>query len=373
MTVNRIAIFIFAVALLRTDTFDAVAADSPKASAAERARLQGALEAAQANVFGVNGLDAAYELLAVTDAATRSGAADVATQSGASLLSVIERATASSETAGGSAAQDSIDQLLDLKFSAGSSGLEAIVGAIDIAMQRLMTVAEAAQVATIESNGDWDARIDALTALGDLQASAAQANLAADAERIGRAFDRAFATVSEDAHNVTGSDRVVALNAIRTGRDERLADAASNNVQTVAAELRAAEQSADDDIDLAGASDLDAAMEDSTCVETGLTEASQGRGLEAIERDCMLSGHTTSAARCTTRNLSFVCYKADAGGESLTYVYRGTPEEDDLRIACGTGNILESMSVPVDGAPYRSANTRHALTCAPIGDRADSE
>lgn len=368
---------IFLAVLMGLGSAEARAADSPAApSAVERARLQGALEAAQANVFADHGLDAAYELLAVADSATRANAGDVAKSATDALLAVVERATVAGETDPSPAAQDAIDQMLDLKFSASASGLEVVLSALDGAMRRLITTVEAAQVDIANQDEDaWEQRLDALTALADLQASAAQANLSQEADRIGRSFDRAFAALSEDAHNVSGADRIAALDAVRTAREERLADAANNNVQSVAAELRAAEQVEHDESGAAdfGGLDLDGQMEDSTCVETGLTEAVQGQGVDVLERECMLSGHATSAGRCPTRDLSFVCYKADAGSESLTYVYRGTPEEDDLRNACGIGNILESMSVPADGAPFRNSGTKLALTCAPIGERAGAE
>ncbi len=371
------AIPIVGLVLIGLSVWQCVPAVAADLSPSERARLQASLEAARPGPGGDRQLDAAYELLAVADTATKGGGTDIAASATAALISVIDNAgLTGSGTVDLGRAQDAIDQLLDLKFSAGSAGLDSVLSAIDRSMRRLFLVVEGGLSKAVSAGDDFDSRLQSLAAMADLQASAAQANLAEEAATIGRSFDIGFQELSEEAHTVTGSDRIAALDGVRTSREERLADAVANNVQTVAAELRSAEQSEgadliDESTDVGETLDNEEFVEDSICVETGVVGEPASPLAETLQRACVLAGHTALVARCPMRDLSFVCYRSEQNAESIVYVYRGTPEEETMRLTCGADNIVESGGVPADGAPFRGPAVNLALTCAPIGERAE--
>jgi hypothetical protein len=354
----------------------ACASAAPAGEAPDRARLQASLDAARAQAAGEAGLDAAYELIALADAVARSNHADVSNAAVTELLGIVVRASQAAADAPRDRAHDTIDQLLDLKFSAAASGLESVIAALDRAMQRLIPGVRTALAERVEDEDDWDIRMEAATAMSDLQASAAQANLNEEAADVGRAFDAAVARLAESAHSDGDiglrQARAQAVAELQSIHDERLADAVTNNVRAVAAELRATEQAVvqieqegtteGEDLSLADA----LAPEDSTCVETGALAASAP--LDDAERECVLSGRSPSSARCPTRDLSFVCYRSTDAQETITYVYRDTIEEEPVRQSCA--DLVESGGVPQGGAPFRNGQMRLAMTCAPAGEQA---
>ena len=340
-------------------------------------QLTASYDEAMANAGDGGQLDAAYELLAVVESATAAGGTELAARASDGLIGLVNRAGRAANDLPAAAAQDSIDQLLDLKFSAGSSGLDRILAAIDSAMMPLIGRAHDGLSAVIKGDEDFETRLNALAALGDLEASSAQANLTDAATTIGRSFDEGFSAVSEDAHSVDGVDRIAALEAVRATRDERLTDAVTNNVKSVAEEIRAAELTGDPSAEEAEADglgeDYEAFVESATCTETGTAGPAPGPLTDALTRACVLSGNTTASARCPTRDLSFVCYRKDAAAESIVYVYRNTPEEEMMRFDCAEADMLDSSLIPEAGAPFRGDGVTLALTCAPLGQRADKE
>lgn len=349
-----------------------------------REQLQSSLASGIAHEQETNNLDAAYELLGVADVAMRAHEPEIAARAAEALIATVDRALAASAQAPVSEVQDTLDQLLDLKFSASASGIDNVLKTIDHGMKALIPQIGNELRAQVDEQEDWETRVQFLAALADLQSTAAQATLNDEADNVGIIFDIAWdelkGTADAESDSSTKQARLDTLDAVRQTREERLADAVANNVRAVAEEMRA---NGDDRHSFAddGGTDFDlgfgpqaTGMEESTCVETGIlgadAAAPPASPLDALRRDCAMSGRAPSAARCSTRELSFVCYEALGGSESITYVYRNTPEEEELRRSCGAENLIEPANVPGDGAAFRNAQMKLSLTCAPVGDRA---
>jgi hypothetical protein len=360
----------------------AVAQQTPADAIHEQLRIS--LAEGIAHVQDAHGLDAAYELLGVTDVAMRANEPDIASRAAEALIGTVDRALAASAQASAGEAQDTLDQLLDLKFSASASGIDNVLTTIDRAMKTLIPQIGSERRMRVDTDEDWESRVQSLAALADLQSTAAQATLTDEAAGVGLIFDSAWdqlkATADGESDPGAKMARLDILDAVRLTREERLADALANNVRAVAEEMRA---SGDDRNSFADDGGTDFALgfgpetsgvEESTCVETGTlaTEISTtpASPLDALQRDCAMSGRAPSAARCSTRELSFVCYEALGASESIIYVYRNSPEEEELRRSCGAENLLEPANVPGDGVAFRNSQMKLSLTCAPVGERA---
>jgi hypothetical protein len=148
-----------------------------------------------------------------------------------------------------------------------------------------------------------------------------------------------------------------------------VADASANTVDAVAAQLRSSDK---DDSGRSGSRPPSAGdSADGSCVETGYVgKAIAQKYQRSHDRACVDSGRIPGTKRCPVANLSLACYARIPDGETITYVYRNTPEEAFLRKACSSDDQLPASRVPAAGAPFRSRDVSYAFTCAPSGESA---
>ena len=189
------------------------------------------------------------------------------------------------------------------------------------------------------------------------------------ASAVAAAFDAKVAALdkraSQDSDDAERARKLGTLAEAKRSRTEQLADARTNNVDAVAAQLKGSKgeestrgPSSPDSQNIAG---------DTSCVETGYrTKPLADKYRPSHDRECASSGRVSATAHCPTANLSLTCYGRIPDGEKITYVYRNTPEEAYFRKACPESDTIPAAKVPPGGAPFRAKDINLAFSCAPI-------
>jgi len=364
----------------------AAASAQPNDQAESAADFKRAYDSAIADAKGNTTLDPAYELLGVAGNARQRNLTDMTAGAANAFADLIQRVTANAAKKGGSTAQDTLDQLVDLRFFAGTTQIEKTTTALDAAMRGLFPVV----ITIIETHAaapNWEDKINALRDLASLQASATQVLLGDIATQVGTAFDtRAAAAETQanaDEDNAERARKLGALNELKRSRDDQVKDAAVNNVNTVAQQMEASGRTAGSgplQQSEAGADvPADLIEGEGSCIETGYQIArAAGTAGQRIaptdpdlrrvhDRDCVNSGRVPSTGRCSTVNLSLVCYARLPDGEKISYAYTGTPSESYFRKNCTPSDLVPAAKIPKTGPTFRNPDIKLAFVCAPAG------
>jgi hypothetical protein len=226
----------------------------------------------------------------------------------------------------------------------------------------------------VDTAGTFADKLKYVDTLGDLQASATQIMKEDAAHDISAAFDQKIAQLEGMARDQTNAEAreqmTESLAKTRHTREERMADARANNLNVVA-ELLRNETDKSFDGGIGGRNHAETAESENmtagvnSCIETGFTGQQDPTLLRSMKLDCINSGRLPAEGRCSTRNLSFLCYDDAAGTEKLTYVYRGTPDEEYFEHKCDANRVVKADKVPSSGALFRKANAVLGFTCAP--------
>ena len=328
------------------------------------AELQQAFDAANTSARASDSLDPAYELLGNAGTAQSRSILPLAPNAAAAFVDLVQRATAAAQRKRGSAARDTLDQLVDLRFLAKSEEVQPAMKALDVAMRTLFPEVSDALQKSIDAAKDWDERLTLLGELASLQGSAVQVMMDDVAAAIGAAFDARVVTLdkiaSQDSDDAERARKLGGLADAKRTRTEQTADAAANNVDAVAAHLKSGGK----------ARSMDAGV--SSCMETGYRSkqlAQQNRADH--DRACVDTGRGPAiGGHCPVANVSLACYGRVADGESITYVYRDTPEEAAAQKSCAAADQLPGNRIPAAGAPFRAKDVSLAFTCAPSTEAA---
>lgn len=369
----------FVFPLLLVSLAAPVGADTPSLKDLRDSLANARREAQQAP-----GLDAAYELVGLADAAQQQNAAEIASEATTLLNTVLTRASEAAMTASIPEAHDAVDQLVDLSFFARTSQVTGADATLQKSLRALLPkVAQdvRAEMAGAGTNAaTWPTALTHLTTLGELQAAATLTMLSDLAQAIGRDFDSEAAKLEALARKDARADELLAdVKAARTGRDSQLAEAKANDLAAVAAEIsgpgrggrdRAADGSSGGDADV-----------DHTCTETGVLDqegnmyANQSE-VAKLEEECINSGRLPTEDRCPAPNRVYACRESlSPTMERLIYVYRGTPEERMVKSGC-KGDILEPGQLSGKTPAFKNTAMRRVVTCMPLGEdenRADRE
>jgi len=347
------------------------AAEPTSSTAAD---LQSAYEEAAHDARLRDELDPAYQLLGIAEAAHMQNFPQIAAKAATAFADLVKRATTKALKTGGTAAEDALDQFVDLRVVARSANLPLPQAALDEAMASLFPTVSAGLQRKIDDAGSWVDKLEYAQDLGDLQASAAQILKEDLAGEIGAAFDQKIAQLQEFADQETDADARAqmeeGLARARKFRDDRVADAHINNINVVAALMQSETAKAfgggarDNDSDNAAVPE-ETPADGGSCIETGFTDKQDPAFVQNMKRDCINSGRLPAEGRCSTTNLAFLCYDDSPGHEKLTYVYRNTPDELYFRRTCSPDKLLRADKVPPSGAPFRAANAVLGFTCAP--------
>ncbi len=349
----------------------ASAAENPGAGDAA-ASLRNAFREAQREASTGDDLDPAYELLGIAEAAQQQDLPQLAMQAASAFADLVKRTTAKVLKIGGSVIEDTLDQFVDLRFMARTANLPLPQAALDDAMLSLFPPVAAAVQRKVDEAGTWADKLKFADDLAGLQASAAQIMKQDLARDLGAAFDlktaqlEAVATQEQDA---TVRDGMLAdlVNA-RKSRDDRVVDANANNINVVAALMaNPGGRTSDAGSRAPSAADVPEELAAGThsCIETGFTAKQDSAQLRSLQSTCLNSGRFAVQGRCSTNNLAFLCYDAAPGGEKMTYVYRGTPEELYFQRKCSPDKLVPAGDVPTSGATFRASNAVLGFTCAP--------
>ncbi|MSO72911.1 MAG: hypothetical protein EXQ84_04795 [Rhodospirillaceae bacterium] len=350
-------------------------AASPGASSAAES-LRSAFRDAVRDASTGDDLDPAYELLGIAETAQQQDLPEIAAQAATAFADLVKRATTSALKTGGSSIEDTLDQFVDLRFMARTANLALPQVALDEAMASLFPPVSTSVQRKVDDAGSWSEKLKYADDLAGLQASATQIMKGDLARDMGAAFDlktaqlETFANQEQDAG--TRARMLAALGDTRKARDDRVVDANANNINVVATLMRnQGGQTADAGSRAPSARDVPEELAAGTysCIETGFTAKQDPVQLRSLQTSCVNSGRQPVSGRCTTNNLAFLCYDAAPGGEMLTYVYRGTPEELYFQRKCSPDKVVQAGDVPPAGATFRAANAVLALTCAPAGAR----
>ena len=224
-----------ALSLAATLTFcPAAAADKATAEGLRSAFLEAARDAKLTDE-----LDPAYELLGIAEAAQQQDIPQLAAEAAGSFADLVKRAAAKALKTGGALAEVTLDQFVDLRFMARTANLTLPQSALDDAMTKLFPSVRTSLETKFNQAAEWAGKRAAADELADLQASATQLmndDLAGD---MGAAFDRKTAeleTLAGQAEDEeTRTQMHDALAESRKLRDDRVADAKTNNINAVAA------------------------------------------------------------------------------------------------------------------------------------------
>ena len=317
-------------------------------------------------------LDPGYELLGIAQTAQQQNLPQIAAEAATAFADLVKRATAKALKTGGSAAEDTLDQFVDLRFMARTANLPLPQAALDDAMASLFPPVAMAVKRKFDDAPDWSAKLNFADDLADLQASATQIMKEDVAREMGEAFDQKAAQLETAANDATDADerarQLEALTKTRKSRDDRIVDANANNINIVAALMQnQSERTADAGSRAPSEVDVPEELAAGTrsCIETGFTGKQDPAVLRGLQVNCINSGRLPAQNRCSTSNLAFLCYDAAPGGEKMTYVYRDTPEELYFRRRCGSDKMVNGAQVPSNGAPFRANNAVLAFVCAP--------
>jgi hypothetical protein len=346
-------------------------AAEPDAVTAAIADLQAALDDAAHESRLSDDLDPAYRLLGIAETAQRQNLPDIAAKAATTFADLVKRSAVKALRLGGTTAEDTLDQFVDLRFVARTANLPLPQAALDDAMANLFPVVSVAVQQKIDDAGHWADKLKYARELADLQASAAQILKTAIAQDLGAAFDSKMSELETLAGRESAPDERHAMledvAKMRKLRDDRLVDANANNLNVVAALM-----SADKETESAtgAASEVNVPEElaagTTSCIETGIVGKADAAVLRGLRLNCINSGRLPAQKRCSMANLAFLCYAETAESEKITYVYRGTPEELYFQLKCGSERIVPAGSIPESGPAFRTAAAL-AFTCAPSG------
>ncbi|TAL01179.1 MAG: hypothetical protein EPO08_11180 [Rhodospirillaceae bacterium] len=359
----------------------------PGDNAASAADFKSAYDAAITDAKGSESLDPAYELLGVAGNARQRNLTDMATGAANAFSDLIQRAATAALRKGGSVAQDTLDQLVDLRFFAGTTQIEKPATALDAAMRSLFPVVAKTLESRADSAPNWEDKLGALRDLASLQASATQVMLDDMATPIAAAFDTrvAAAETSATAEEDTAerARRLGALTELKRSRTDQVNDAATNNVSAVAQQMGSSGRTAGTSPLQRSEAGADVPAEliegEGSCIETGYhLENGNPAGSQQIvptdpelrrihDRDCVNSGRVPSTDRCSMSNLSLLCYARLPGGEKITYAYRDTPADAYFKKTCAADDLVPADKIPKSGVSFHSPGVRLAFVCAPAG------
>ena len=340
--------------------------------------LRASLESAKQQAQKAEGLDAAYELVGIAEAADRQKRSEIATEAIGVFVGVTERATQAALQAPIADAQNTLDQLVDLSFFARTSNVAAADGVLQKSLRALFPKLMADLRRALATAGpgpeQWPEAVSNLSILGELQAATALTMLDDLTPGIGQAFDDEAKRLNAIAAQAAGAERetyLSDLDAARKTRDEQLADAKTNNLSSVAANLN---KSGRGEMDQQASSDADADI-NASCTETGAVDPDGGMGnmqdvATRLEEECVLSGRAPTESRCTMTNISYLCRQpGNDGMEELIYIYRGSPDEKSYRNGC-KGDILGPAQAAGRTPPFSNAAMRRLISCAPVASDA---
>src|SRR5579871_1052436 len=134
----------------------AVVAWAEAADTVSNADFKSAYDAAIADAKGSESLDPAYELLGVAGNARQRNLADLASGAANAFSDLIQRVSAIALKKGGSVAQDTLDQMVDLRFFAASTQIEKTGATLDAAMHSLFPVVTKTAEARADSASNWE-------------------------------------------------------------------------------------------------------------------------------------------------------------------------------------------------------------------------
>lgn len=195
-------------------------------------------------------LDPAYELLGIAEAAQQQELPQIAAEAAAAFADLVRRAAAGALKAGGSLAEDTLDQFVDLRFMARSANLTLPQAALDDSMAKLFPMVTASLQAKFDRTESWEEKRAVAEEIADLQASATQVMNESLASAMGDAFEckaaalEALAEGAEDA--AARAEMREAIAETRKLRDERVADAKANNINAVAALIQSQRERGED-------------------------------------------------------------------------------------------------------------------------------
>jgi len=365
---KRVAAFVaFAIAYMSAPIWAASALSEAELG------LQMSLTSAVARARAVDELDPAYELVGIAGAAQHQGFERLAATASETFVDLVQRASKASMANGGNAAEDTLDQLVDLRFFARSTNILTVQVALDDALRRLFPFVAADMRSRISRAETWHEKLSLVGELGFLQAAATQVNLTDMANDMSAAFDGGMMELETFAAQSSNGERDRMTADIQTARHDRTAqvtEAMANNINVVAQEMESGVgRAAGGDRPLATAPQPAITVDEkdfavTSCVEMTLEAAPANGGRDELVAECVVSGREPLSGRCPTANLSFVCLEQRGGGEQATYVYRGTPEEDLAKRVCGDGLVAGDM-VPQSGVSFSNPGAQVAVSCAP--------
>jgi len=336
-------------------------------------------DAAMAEARETEALDPAYELLGVAGNARTQNLNDMANSAADAFAALIQRATLAAQRKGAGYLQDTLDQLVDLRFFAETTRIPRATQALDTAMRALFAPVARGVEQQMDAAATWEDKTTALRELVSLEASATQVKLADVAKSIGAGVDMRLTSQTTAASMVADpaerQQKLKEIEDFKHTRSEQIREAAANDMSKVAQQIESGgsegstRQPRSEDGGPVSEDLLDA---DGSCVETGLRLTEQMPISEsdlhrAQQRECVNSGRVPTTERCSTANLSFVCYTRITDGERITYAYRGTAAEAYFRQACAAGDLVPGMQVAKNGAPFRSPDVQLSTVCAPSG------
>lgn len=351
------------------------------AQAQSARELRASLDSAKRQAAETKGLDAAYELIGIVDAAQTTKLPDVAADALNILNGVLERAAQAAVNAPVEDAQDILDQLVDLSFFARTSNITGADAVLQKSLRalfpKMISDIRISLTKPISQPEQWSSSLVTLSMLGELQAAATLVMMDDIAASIAQIYDSEASRLSGLATQIADTSQrektVADLIDGRKIRAEQVGDARKNNLTTVAAEMAKPGRKQPKDEESAEAS-ADLSDSSQACTEVGMiappSMSSNWDGLQDIlpklEEECVLSGRTPTENRCPGRNLTFVCRElTNESTERLIYVYEGTPEERTMREKC-KGDRLAALQLTGVGAVFKNTAMRRILTCAPI-------
>ena len=333
--------------------------------------LRNALEEAARDAKLSDEIDPGYELLSIAEAAQQQNLPQIAANAATAFADLVKRVTAKALRIGAPATVDTLDQFVDLRFMARSANLPLPQAALDEAMANLFPVVSSMLQQKFAAAQSWAEKLNFAAELGELQASATQIMKDDVAKDLAEAFDQKIAALEalagEETAELEREGLLDELAAIRKSRDDRIIDANANNINIIAALMRGESERETRVGSTSGAvgvpEDLGAGI--GSCVENGFTEKQDPARLRILQSECTSSGRRPAQTRCSTANLAFLCYDGEPGGEKMTFVYRGTPEEFYFQRKCSPEKVVMPDQIPPSGATFRAPGAVFGFTCAP--------
>jgi hypothetical protein len=212
---------------------------SPPDAAAD---LQRAFTDAARNAKNSETLESAYVLLGMADAAQQQKLPQIAVKAATAFSDLVKRATAAALRAGGTNTEDTLDQLVDLRFVARTANLPLPQAALDEAMRSLFPAVAVALQRNIDNAARWENKLAFTDDLAELEASATQVLLEDIARELSATFDLKITQLENLANkeaDTTERERMIAgLDEKRAHRQELLADAKANDINSVAEQMQ---------------------------------------------------------------------------------------------------------------------------------------